>query len=118
MTSRNWRTTGQCSSMVSTHEQMVGRCACEDAEVICVRKVHPRVLCRKRREEPRVGSREVPYPSGVLALVGDAGIEDEASSRAHPAAPGRCSTPCAGRGQGGRPGLEHDNESMVVVRDT
>jgi hypothetical protein len=60
----------------------------------------------------------VPYTSGVLVLVGDSGIKDEASSRAHTAAPGRCFTPCVGRGQGGRPGLEHCHESMVVVRDT
>ena len=51
------------------------------------------------REEPRVGSREVPYPSGVLVLVGGCGVEDEMSERAHPAAPGRCSTPCVGRGR-------------------
>ncbi len=34
-----------------------------------------------------------------LHLVGDTGVEDEVSSQAHPAAPGRCSTPCAGRGR-------------------
>jgi hypothetical protein len=69
--------------------RMVSRCACEDAEVICVSKV-PREYDVASVEKGReLGVEEVPYPPGVLVLVGDAGIEDEASSRARPAAPGR-----------------------------
>ena len=69
--------------------RMVCRCACEDAEVICIRKV-PREYDVASVEKGReLGVGEVPYPPGVLVLVEDAGIEDEASSRARPAAPGR-----------------------------
>jgi hypothetical protein len=70
--------------------------ACEDAEVICVLKVLREYDVASVEKGSELGDGEVPYPSGVLVLVGDAGIEDEASPRARPAAQGRCSTPFDG----------------------
>jgi hypothetical protein len=55
--------------------------ACEDAEVICVLKVLREHEVTSVEEGCKLGDGKIPYTPGVLVLVGDAGVEDEAPPR-------------------------------------
>ena len=53
----------------------------EDAEVVCVREVLREHDVASVEEGRKLGDGEIPYPSGVMVLVGDAGVGDEAKGR-------------------------------------
>ncbi len=61
-------------------ERLAGA-AREDAEVVRILKVFREHDITGVEEGRELGDREVPYPPGVLILVGNAGVEDEAPPR-------------------------------------
>jgi hypothetical protein len=78
MTSRHRRTTWPCSSMLNSHDQNGLPVQPEVVSVLEVLREHDVASVEEGRE---LGDGEVPYPPGILVLVGDASVEDEAPPR-------------------------------------